>query len=133
MYFYKIRKCGQEAVRMILTGSKSSDQTSFDDISAFTAEYCIDLITNGNKFRSESEKTKDQQVSSIASNNELKTRTNKFHKNKNSDSTQTILHTLTLLKHVVHHFQLHSLKSVGECLLRLITLNDIVNIKILKN
>ncbi len=107
---------------MILNGTRTSDSTSFDDISAFTAEYCIDLITNGNKFRSESEKTP---VETSGSNN-LKTTTNKAQKAKNSDTTQTILHTLTLLKHVVHHFQLHSLKSVGECLLRLITLNDIV-------
>lgn len=40
--------------------------------------------------------------------------------------TQTILHTLTLIKHVVHHFQLNMLKSVGECLLSLMTLKDIV-------
>ena len=55
-----------------------------------------------------------------------KIKNNKLDKTKNSDSTQTILHTLQLLKLIVHHFQLHSIKSVGECLLRLITLNDIV-------
>ncbi len=105
---------------MILNGTKSAE-TSVDDISAFTAEYCIDLITNGNKFRTDTEKAPSTTITYS-----IKKTPNKPQKAKNSDTTQTILHTLTLIKQIVHHFHIHSLKSVGECLLRLITLNDIV-------
>ena len=112
-------------MRLILRGFQSNETTSFDDISAFTAEYCIDLITNGNKFSNEKpDKTQDQATAS--SSNLLKTKANKYTKSK-TDAQQTALHTLTLLKHIVHHFGLHTLKKVGECLLRCITLNDIVS------
>jgi len=85
---------------------------SLDEISSFTAEYCLDLIKNGNKLNnnnSKKPKHKDSKESTTV-----------------DAQTQTILHTLSLIKQIVHFFELNILRSVGECLLRLMTLKDIV-------
>ena len=80
------------------------------------------MIKNGNKFKTIDDNNNKKEIKK--SNKDL---------NSNLDhQTQTILHTLSLVKQIVHHFQLNTLQSVVECLLRLITLKDIVNI-LLKN
>ena len=45
---------------------------------------------------------------------------------KDNQQLENILHTLNLIKHIVHHFQVKDLKTIGECLLRLITFKDVV-------
>ena len=95
----KIRKCGQEAVRLILNSCCSNQSLEFDHITSFTAEFCLQLILNGNKLKEDT---------------------------KSDSNHETILHALTLIKYIIHHFKAHSLKSIGECLFRLITLKDLV-------
>ena len=104
----KIRKCGQEAVRLIMSSCVSS--TTNTELSTLTADYCIKLIV-------------DEGVSSGAAI------ASKVKDDKAVTSSDKILYTLTLLKHIVHHFIPASLKDVGECLLQLITLKDIVSPK----
>ena len=109
----QIRKCGQEAIRLILNSCSSTSSASLEEISSFTAEYCLDLIKNGNQLTNH--------ISNKPNNKDSK-------ENITVDAqTQTILHTLSLIKQIVHFFKLNMLQSIGECLLRLMTLKDIVN------
>ena len=97
---------------MILNSCNSAESADlYEYVSSQTANHCLNLIINGEKEDKEEEDAEEKK-------NEAK----KQAKN----SSQTILHTLTLLKHIIHHFQANKLKSVGECLLRLMTLKDIV-------
>lgn len=41
---------------------------------------------------------------------------------------QTILHTLSLVKNIIHHFQLDHLRAICEDFLKLMTFKDIVTI-----
>jgi hypothetical protein len=110
----KIRKCGQEAVRLILNSfSSTTFSQTYEYISSMTADYCLKLITN----QKSDEDDQDQ-------NNNVK----KTNYAKKVDQIQNILHALNLIRHVVHHFQVNDLKTIGECLLRLMTFRDIVNL-----
>jgi hypothetical protein len=116
----KIRKCGQEAVRLILNSCASSididAKLTYDLIASLTANYGLDLIMNDEKEENEE----------IDGNNNQKEKKD-LKKNNFKTKTQRILNALTLFKHTVHHFNAKKLKLIGECLLRLMTLKDIVN------
>lgn len=117
----KIRKCGQEAVRLVLNSCASSidadAKLTYELITSLTADYGLDLIMNDEKEESEDTDSNNNQKN----NKDLK-------KNNLKTKNQRILYALTLFKHVVHHFSTKKLKTIGECLLRLMTLKDIVNI-----
>jgi ribosomal RNA-processing protein 12 len=107
----KIRKCGQEAVRLILNSCASSidedAKSNYETISSLTADYCLDLIMNDNR---EDDKEDDSEIK----------------KESVKSKNQRILHILTLFKYTIHHYTVKKLKSIGECLLRLMTLKDVV-------
>lgn len=103
----KVRKCGQEAVRLVIKSfsstSETADTAAYDRITSITVSQCLKKISGNDAAGN------DEQTGSAT------------HKDN-------ILYILNLFKHITHHFQLKDLKQVGECLLRLITLKDPVRI-----
>lgn len=115
----KIRKCGQEAVRLIINSCNSNESAEiYKFVSSLTADYCLELITNTNEDSEEENETSKQDTKASNENKE---------KAKKNSYTQRVLHTLGLIKHIIHHFDIKHLKNIGECLLRLMTLKDLVN------
>ena len=106
-----------------MNSCNSAESTDlYEYVSSQTANHCLNLIINGEKDDKEEEEDDDEEEKKKNKKGEKKEAANKQAKN----SSQTVLYTLTLLKHIIHHFQPNKLKSIGECLLRLMTLKDIV-------
>lgn len=102
----KIRKCGQEAVRLIINSFNSIESKDvYNYIGSITADYCLTVIKTANE---ESEAAKANKT------------------NKKSDANQTVLYNLALLRYIIHHFDLKQLKAVGECLFGLMIAKDLV-------
>lgn len=118
---FKIRKCGQEAVRLILNSTcPNNNEPSFvyEYASSTTADYCLKLLMNNGD--EEEDKNSDNE------NDQEDEQKQKKRGKKNADQTN-ILYTLALLKNVVFHFKTNKLKKLAECLLRLMTLKDVVS------
>jgi ribosomal RNA-processing protein 12 len=97
----KIRKCGQEAIRLVINSFSTTTHTdTYEYITSATAEFCLQSISKDGESGS-AEAKKDEQ-------------------------RENIFHILNLIKYTVHHFHIKDLKRIGECLLRLMTLKDIV-------
>ena len=100
----KIRKCGQEAVRLVINSCNSTESTDiYKYVGSLTADYCLSLIKNADE---DSQVTKGE---------------------KKSTANQIVLHILGLFKYIIHHFDLKQLKSIGECLFGLMISKDLVN------
>jgi hypothetical protein len=117
---FKIRKCGQEAVRLILNSTcPNNSETSFvyEYASSTTADYCLKLLMNNGE---EEDKNSDNE-------NGLENEQKQKKKGKKNADQTNILYTLALLKNVIFHFKTNKLKKLAECLLRLMTLKDVVS------
>ncbi|RNA27286.1 RRP12 isoform X2 [Brachionus plicatilis] len=102
----KVRKCGQEAVRLIMNSVSSTQSKNVHrSIGSVTADYCLTVIKTANE---ESEAAKANKTT------------------KKSDANQTVLHILSLFKYTIHHFDLKQLKSIGECLFGLMISKDLM-------
>lgn len=105
----KVRKCGQEAVRLIINSFNSTESKDvYSYIGSITSDYCLTVIKTANE---ESEAAKANKMT------------------KKSDANQTVLHVLTLFKYIIHHFDLKQLKSICECLFGLMITKDLVGEK----
>lgn len=102
----KIRRFAQQAVTLVLNSCSSRTGSSdvAAQVSSLTAEFCLKSLSG-------------ESAEENAGNNRNQV---EFMKNA--------LHLLTLLKHIVRHFQADSLKMTCEFLLRMISLKDLVTI-----
>jgi len=123
--YFKIRKCGQEAVRLILNSTcPKSNETSFvyEYASSTTADYCLKLLINNGE---EEDKNSDNETTQEDEQKQKK-------RGKKNANQNNILYTLALLKNVIFHFKTSKLKKLAECLLRFMTLKDVVSGKSFK-
>lgn len=86
----------------------------------------MNLIVNNGKHSNDDQQDANDKEDDL----KKKPSSNKEKKNEKQtakkESNNAILHTLQLLKCIIHHFQVDKLKSIIECLLSLMTLKDIL-------
>ena len=101
----KIRRFAQQAVTLVLNSCSSRTGSSdvAAQVSSLTAEFCLKSLSG------------ESAEENSGNRNQV-------------DFMKNALHLLTLLKHIVRHFQADSLKMTCEFLLRMISLKDLVTI-----
>ncbi len=131
----KVRKCGQEAVRLVLNSCASSidsdAKSNYVFISNLVADYCLQFIAQEAKSEPEYDQDQESTAVGVDRNNNTNTKSEKTKNVSSKTKNQRVLHVLILFKYVIHHFGVHKIKAVGECLLRLMTLKDIVSMILL--
>jgi hypothetical protein len=114
----KIRKCSQDAVKLIVASCSASNITNL------TANYCLKTIEEtGSKCQIGAYRHFRPQLTS--------TILYLFHSD-NAENTAQIMHMLVFIKQIINEFSLNSLKSIFEYLFRLLAFNNIVRIPISK-
>jgi hypothetical protein len=126
-----------------ITGTKK-----YKSVSSLTAEYCIKTMLDSGKQqittsvvstkqeKSAKEQDDEEEDAGEQAKDESDAESKDIQqkpqlilfssKQEKQSLNQIILHTLTLLKQIVHFFHASALKQVAECLLRLMTVKHIV-------